>query len=178
MMQAQAHAYAFSCFLYFQQMAKMSKNNAEKQYYQEQQQIAGCMVHGPHGIAPAGYPPIVMPPVNTKQGLPQIPPMLNQYPLMHQQSQCGRASHPENEEQQRPEKLQYQNTFGGLANSRFKNDPCDTDEPAPVFKTSDKCPPVKKFYESDDYMPNTTGDKDRKKRKMNLKALIYEDDEI
>lgn len=56
MMQAQAHAYAFSCFLYFQHMVKISKSPEEKGYYQQQQAIAGCMVHGPHGVSPAMVP--------------------------------------------------------------------------------------------------------------------------
>jgi len=56
MMQAQAHAYAFSCFLYFQHMVKISKSPEEKGYYQQQQAIAGCMVHGPHGVSPSVVP--------------------------------------------------------------------------------------------------------------------------
>ena len=56
MMQSQAHAYAFSCFLYFQHMAKTAKTPEEKAYYLHQQGVAGCMVHGPHGISPVGIP--------------------------------------------------------------------------------------------------------------------------
>jgi len=32
-MQAQAHAYAFSCFIYFQQMVKLSRTAEEKAYF-------------------------------------------------------------------------------------------------------------------------------------------------
>ena len=33
MMQAQAHAYAFNTFMYFQQMSKQTKLNEEKAFY-------------------------------------------------------------------------------------------------------------------------------------------------
>ena len=36
LMAAQAHAYAQSCFMYFQLMAKISKSQEEKQYFQQQ----------------------------------------------------------------------------------------------------------------------------------------------
>ena len=57
MMQAQAHAYAYSCFLYFQKMASNSKTQDEKAYFSQQASIAGCMIHGPHGVSPVGMPP-------------------------------------------------------------------------------------------------------------------------
>ncbi len=56
-MQAQAHAYAYSCFLYFQNMVKNSKSSEEKAYFSQQASIAGCMIHGPHGASPIGIPP-------------------------------------------------------------------------------------------------------------------------
>jgi hypothetical protein len=37
-------------------MVKISKSPEEKGYYQQQQAIAGCMVHGPHGVSPAMVP--------------------------------------------------------------------------------------------------------------------------
>ena len=52
LMAAQAHAYAQSCFMYFQLMARLSKSQVERNYFLHQQAIAGCMVHGPHGDDP------------------------------------------------------------------------------------------------------------------------------
>lgn len=55
-MQAQAHSYAFSCFLFFKKMAKLAKSDEERAYYKKQQAISGCMVHGPHGVTPVPLP--------------------------------------------------------------------------------------------------------------------------
>mgnify|MGYP007004445763 CR=1 FL=1 len=98
MMQAQAHAYAFSCFLYFQHMVKISKSPEEKSYYQQQQAIAGCMVHGPHGVSPATMMP---PPFGFAPyfGFPH-----------HQVEYSSHKSASEEKEQVPP--LHYQTTFG------------------------------------------------------------------
>tara|TARA_B110000285_G_scaffold218720_1_gene268495 strand:- start:1543 stop:1680 length:138 start_codon:yes stop_codon:yes gene_type:complete len=39
-------------------MAKNAKTPEERAYYTHQQGVAGCMVHGPHGISPVAMPPI------------------------------------------------------------------------------------------------------------------------
>ena len=56
MMQAQAHAFAYQMFHYFEQMAKAAAAPEEKAYYKQYQGVAGCMVHGPHGIQPVPMP--------------------------------------------------------------------------------------------------------------------------
>lgn len=72
LMAAQAHAYAQSCFMYFQLMAKLSKSQEEKKYFQQQQAIAGCMIHGPHGSEPVQLP------IDKELGIP--PPSLAEFP--------------------------------------------------------------------------------------------------
>ena len=157
------------------------------------------MVHGPHGVNPAGFGSqgAPQPAVNTKLGLPQVPPKVNATgfnPMMHTQNPNSQA----HEADPRPEKLHYQSTFGGPANlgrghyNKNRNvieeenpDACqqsEIDVPAHdgpagnLFhsKTLDKCPNArskKEFgYDSDDYIHNTTGNKDRKKRK--IKTLV------
>ena len=71
-MAAQAHAYAQSCFMYFQLMARISKSTEEKNYFQSQQAIAGCMIHGPHGSDPVQLP------LENDLGIP--PPSLADFP--------------------------------------------------------------------------------------------------
>ena len=102
MMQAQAHAYAFSCFLYFQHMVKMSKSPEEKAYYSQQQSIAGCMVHGPHGISPVGPTGMMIPPF----GFPYFGGFPN-----------GSADYSSKQESEEKEQipLHYQTTFGSAA---------------------------------------------------------------
>lgn len=73
LMAAQAHAYAQSCFMYFQLMAKISKSQVEKNYFQQQQAIAGCMIHGPHGDDPVQLP------IEHECAIP--PPSLAHYPM-------------------------------------------------------------------------------------------------
>ena len=73
MMAAQAHAYAQSCFMYFELMAKLSKSQDERNYFMHQQAIAGCMVHGPHGDKPAHMIP---------------PPTLAEYPPYDPKTFC------------------------------------------------------------------------------------------
>lgn len=53
-------------------MAKLSKSSEEKSYFQSQQAIAGCMVHGPHGSDPVQLP------IDFEMGLP--PPSLAEFP--------------------------------------------------------------------------------------------------
>lgn len=77
MMAAQAHAYAQSCFMYFQLMARISKSSEEKSYFQSQQAIAGCMVHGPHGSEPVQLP------IGHDFG---FPPSLAEFPSYDQQA--------------------------------------------------------------------------------------------
>jgi hypothetical protein len=72
LMAAQAHAYAQSCFMYFQLMARLSKSSAEKNYFLHQQAIAGCMVHGPHGDKPVQ--------MNPEHEVPVPPPSMAAYP--------------------------------------------------------------------------------------------------
>ena len=52
MMQASAHAYAYHMFVYFEHMAKVADTDAQKAYYKQCKAVAGCMVHGPHGVQP------------------------------------------------------------------------------------------------------------------------------
>ena len=110
MMQAQAHAYAFSCFLYFQHMVKIAKSSEEKSYYQQQQAVAGCMVHGPHGISPASMmpPPFGFPPY---------------FGFHHPDFASDKSA---SEEKEPVPHLHYQTTFG--SGRLTKNPPKDTEK--------------------------------------------------
>jgi hypothetical protein len=85
-------------------MVKIAKTPEEKAFYQQQQAIAGCMVHGPHGVSPAGIMPFGYPFFSGGHGIPDF------------------SSKSSEEKEQIP--LHYQTTFGSATRlSKEKKEP-------------------------------------------------------
>ena len=166
MMQAQAHAYAYSCFSYFQNMAKGAKSRSEQAYYQQQASIAGCMVHGPHGISPIG--------------IPHAPPMYGQSKYAAPYNYTQPPYSPNEQHNGIPQKMDELKTGHDLhlcceikdevinpESVPYDNEHHEKDDRYMKHQTVDKIGKEEYFIgEEDPCIHNTTGNKDRKRRKI------------